>query len=525
VMDKIHLAFSGIPQQLELWAGRKNGEVFLNDIRLCKGVYFGQDVLIAIATDITRHKQAEDALRESEDKFRSLFENMAAGICIDEVIYDGGRAVDYRILDVNSAYEKILGISRSQAIGALESQLYGTAKAPYLDIYSKIAETGEPATFEAYFEPAQKYLQITASCPARGRFSTAFIDITDRKRVEDAIRQSEEKFRSVLENMPDLVLVHRNGNIVYVNPAMIHTMGYTPDEVLNTSIFNYIAPGYSESVSASLRKRMIAGKLEPYEIEVFSKTGERRIVVVSATMIEFGGLPAILNVLTDITERKQAEEALMQANKKLNLLSSITRHDILNGVAVLKGYIELAGDEVQNPGIQEYFDHMDHAVKTIHHQIEFAREYQEIGVKEAKWQNVRDTVQKTGTVFKMENVTLTITCGNIEIFADPLLQKVFYNLFENSFRYAPPFTTITISCTETGGDLSVVFEDNGAGIPEDARKHLFEHGFGENTGLGLFLSREILAITGITIMENGEPGKGARFEMTVPKGKFRFSGT
>jgi signal transduction histidine kinase len=124
----------------------------------------------------------------------------------------------------------------------------------------------------------------------------------------------------------------------------------------------------------------------------------------------------------------------------------------------------------------------------------------------------------------MKDVTLTLQCRNIEVFADPLLERVFYNLFENSFRHAGSFTTITITCTIMQDGLSVIFEDDGAGISDEDRVSLFEKGYGKHTGLGLFLSREILAITGITITENGKQGVGARFEMTVPNGSFRISG-
>ncbi|WP_281034219.1 sensor histidine kinase [Methanoplanus limicola] len=216
--------------------------------------------------------------------------------------------------------------------------------------------------------------------------------------------------------------------------------------------------------------------------------------------------------------------ALHLVNSKLNLLSSITRHDILNGITVLLGYIELASEEPLNPEIKEYLKILNETTNTIQHQIEFTKEYQEIGVNAAVWQNVTNVVVKAGSAFKQDEVTLKTACNDVEIFADPLLLKVFYNLYDNAFRYAAPFTTITLSCYETEEGLYVVFSDDGAGIPADERKNLFKRGFGKHTGLGLFLSREILSITGITITENGEPGKGARFEMTVPKGAYRFTG-
>ena len=125
----------------------------------------------------------------------------------------------------------------------------------------------------------------------------------------------------------------------------------------------------------------------------------------------------------------------------------------------------------------------------------------------------------------MRDVRVVVDQRSPEIFADPLFEKVFYNLFDNALRYGGAgLQSIRVSSQESEGCLTIVCEDDGDGIPADEKEKIFERGFGKNTGLGLFLSREILAITGITIIENGVTGKGARFEITVPKGAYRFSG-
>ena len=118
---------------------------------------------------------------------------------------------------------------------------------------------------------------------------------------------------------------------------------------------------------------------------------------------------------------------------------------------------------------------------------------------------------------------IQVAVTGVEIFADPLLGKVFYNLMENSLRHGDHVTRMSFSTQEMENGLVLVYSDDGVGIPEEDKQNLFRKGFGKHTGLGLFLSREILSITGISITENGEPGKGVRFEITVPAGRFRAS--
>lgn len=173
---------------------RKDGEII--EILLSSTALDGGDLdrgVVFTALDITARKRIEAALRESEARYRAIFENMAAACCVDEVIYEHGQAVDYRILDVNPAYERITGIPRSRAAGALASELYGSIQAPLLDIFSRVAATGEPAAFETHFAPLQKDLYITVGSPGSGRFSTVFSDITERKQVEAAQRERERQ--------------------------------------------------------------------------------------------------------------------------------------------------------------------------------------------------------------------------------------------------------------------------------------------------------------------------------------------
>ncbi|MBN2734513.1 MAG: PAS domain S-box protein [Methanomicrobiaceae archaeon] len=347
------------------------------------------------------------------------------------------------------------------------------------------------------------------------------IMVNQRLNADDI--ESKEYFELFFHMIPDGILILRfdNGTIADINEGFTYLTGFSRDDTIGSSAFDINLWKTRGDLQVVLNEVQRKGFCENFEVLFLRKNGIEITCILSASIITLQDIPHIICVIRDITDRKRAEAALQQANKKLNLLSSITRHDILNAVTVLAGYLELSCDEPEGPKLQDYLHKMNESTNNIRHQIEFTREYQEIGVNTATWHDVRETVQKAGSEFEMKGVTLTIDCRDIEIFADPLLEKVFYNFFDNAFRYAPPFTTISVSCTETEEGLSLIFADDGRGIPEDFRKNLFNRGFGKNTGLGLFLSREILAITGISITENGEEGKGARFEMTVPKGSYR----
>jgi signal transduction histidine kinase len=231
-----------------------------------------------------------------------------------------------------------------------------------------------------------------------------------------------------------------------------------------------------------------------------------------------------LVMFRDETEKLKARQAIEMTNRKLNLLSSITRHDMQNKLTTLGGYIELAKAEKDEAALHSYLSSMEKTTRVFQQELEFTRDYQDLGVQAPSWQGVAAMIREKESHLPTQDVRIerAIQPGTLEIYADPLLGKVFYNLIDNALRYGGErMTEIHITSREERDALVLVFEDNGIGIPAKDKERLFTKGFGRNTGLGLFLSREILAITGITITENGEPGKGARFEITVPRGTYR----
>lgn len=224
------------------------------------------------------------------------------------------------------------------------------------------------------------------------------------------------------------------------------------------------------------------------------------------------------------SERRRVEAALADANKKLQLMTNITRHDLLNQLTALREYIEL-GQIISEKDSQKAWSHITSACKVLEqiiNTVRFTGEYQKIGIKSPVWQGIRMIVENSAKNTPMNHVVLENNLPEAaEIYADPLIEKVFINLIQNAVKYGGKITTISFSLTDEDGTTRILCRDDGIGIPIDEKEKIFTYEYGINTGLGLFLSREILAITGIDIRETGEPGKGACFEIICPSGSIR----
>ncbi|EHQ36215.1 PAS domain S-box protein [Methanoplanus limicola] len=479
---------------------------------------------------------AEDKLRKSEEQYRAIYDNSTIAI---ELFDSAGR-----LIHVNPACLEIFGVSDIEDIKGFP--LFEDPNVT--DEHKEKLLRGETVRYEVEFDfdtvislnlyPTIKSgsawldVLITPLKTDDGTVTGYLVhvqDITDKKVVEDTIKKSEEKYRSLAENSPVGILTcDREGTITYVNQRVAEILGSPGIEktaeinLLHTK--NLIVSGFADILRDVIDTGKPVLKTEMKYISVWGREVYLRIHIIP---LQTGrNTRGAMIIIDDITERKRTEKALLISNKKLQLLSGITRHDILNHVMVIGGYLDLAGNKEMGEKLKGYCNNIRIANDAIKRQIEFTREYDELGAKEPDWYSPCPSADKNGR----GPVNITCECEDIEIFADPMIEKVFYNLYDNTIRHSRGADEIRISCGPKGGktgetghpDCLIIFEDNGCGVLDEMKERIFERGVGENTGLGLFLIREILAITGITIRENGVHGKGARFEMTVPAGAWRI---
>ena len=357
--------------------------------------------------------------------------------------------------------------------------------------------------------------------------------------AQAALQDYELRFRTMAEHVTlGMFQLSRGpeGRILSTNPVLPRLLGYDRPEDLvgkRTRDLVVLAADFDNLVAEILTEGSITGR----EISLKRRDGSALWVAIQAWKIPTpeGGEPLIEGFAEDVTEHRVFEQemhyheselnryalALAQANKKLNLLSSITRHDILNKLTGLKGFLELMKGEAADATMQEYLATQEEIIETLVVQIQFTKDYQDIGIETPRWFDVKETILIAAAALPLSSLTISVETNSLWIYADPLLEKVFYNLLENALRHGGNLTRITFRAEFSHNSARILCEDDGCGVAEEFKEAIFLRKHFRNTGFGLFLSREILGITGLSIRETGEPGHGARFEITVPKGYFR----
>jgi PAS domain S-box-containing protein len=508
-------ALSAIYCALVLGAGSPSTDVIVS--ALARGVVF---MVIGAVVSFLSGRMQQDA--GTCLRFVSMVESSNDAIV--------GKTLDGIITDWNSGAERLYGYSAREITGEPISLLTPTDRPDEVPRLIDRIRSGERI---GRYETDQitkdgRRIQVSLSLsPIEDvdgtiiGISTSAHDITERKLMQDEVLRAKNEWERTFDAVPDLIsIIDQEHRIIRVNRAMADRLGIFPGDAVGRTCYEIMHHSELPHRSCPHQLLMNDGKEHIQEIHEDTLNGDFQVTA-SPLLDASGKLTGCVHVLHDITEPKRAEKALQQALKKLNMLSSITRHDILNQLMVLGGYLVISKESVTDPEILGFMKKEEEAVTSIRRKIEFTRYYEDIGVNTPQWQEIATTIRSSAAQLPLEGISLEITFSGVEVFSDSLISKVFYNLMENSIRHGDHVTRIGFSFNEVDTGGVITYEDNGAGIPAGDKEHIFQRGFGKHTGLGLFLSREILAITGISILENGEAGKGVRFEILVPRDMYR----
>ncbi len=494
----------------------------------------GQGKIIGIIgniRDITERKKVEEEVRQTRHNYETFFNT------IDEFIFVLDEQA--RILHTNDAVIRRLGYPREQLLGRQVLMLYP----PELrdEAMRMIQELPAGARDSC---PLPLITQDGHLIPVESRMTKGEWDgrpaLFGVCKDLSELKISEEKFSAAFRSSAALMAISTQGKFIDVNEMFLKTLGFSRDEVVGKCISELDIFLLPEDRLHALHMLEERGEVRNLEVPVRAKDGSILYGLFSGDNIMIGDVPCMLTTMVDITEQKLLEKemefheqeivqfsrSLNMAINKLNLLSSITRHDINNQLTVILGYLDMLESRQRDPTLNSYSQTIATAANRISSMIQFTKTYESIGTTEPFWQDIRTLVTTAAKEAPLGQITLKNDLPpGAEVFADPLIIKVFYNLMDNAIRYGGKIKTIHLSVDGHDGDTVIVCEDDGDGVPLEEKEKIFERGYGKNTGLGLFLARDILNITGINISEAGSPGKGARFELSIPGDAYRVTGT
>jgi PAS domain S-box-containing protein len=471
---------------------------------------------VASIIDVTEIREANETLMRMEKRTRGILDSIHdAFFSLDE---------EFRVTYFNDAAEQVLHKKRKEVIGMPLFKVFHEAKGSVFEtMYRKAMLERETLHFETYFSvpPYENWYEVRVYPADRG-ISVYFQVTTERKRMEQALRESEKKYRVIVENAQEGIwVVDTEWRTEFVNDRMAGMLGLSPGDMVGRPVVDFMEGRSRQAVIARLeeRKQGFQG-INQYDLELLHRDGSRVFTTVRTSPLtdEGGKYLGVLGMVSDITDRKRFEVALKEANNKLNLLNSLTRHDLKNQLMVVKGHLVLAEKAELSDQVRTHLDKAIKASDNITRLLEFSKDYQGLGRDKPQWLNLTETCTLGLASFDTGRIQIELDLGEIEVFADKMLEKVFHNFASNSVKHGKRTTKLNVSHEYRNGTLAIIYEDDGVGLPQEIKQEIF----GESRGYhGLYLAKDVLEMTGMSISEVGEFGKGARFEILVPKGCHR----
>jgi PAS domain S-box-containing protein len=316
---------------------RANGTFYPVEVRLQLFQHETEQIFLAVIQDITERKQAQAQIDESEKRYRQLFNEMEEGLALHKIVLDEqDKPIDYIFLDVNPAFEKLTGLKKDILFGQKVTEVLPGTESYWIETYGKVAQERIAIKFENYAQNLAKWFSVSAFSPAPGQFATVFTDITEHKINENIILESEQKFRSLFENMAQgVVYQNMDGDITLANKAALDILGGTPEQILGKPLLHpqrHISHEngilFTEGELSGLinrnhgqdRKNIIMGFINPMK---------KTLVWISTNIVpQFHpgeDIPfQIVTTFEDITERKYNEEKLKQQLAELHRWNAVT---------------------------------------------------------------------------------------------------------------------------------------------------------------------------------------------------------
>jgi PAS domain S-box-containing protein len=513
-------------------------------------------------TDVTERRERERALGRLHEATGDL---MAAETAAEVLDVASGAAAEILDLPLNSVNrydadaDALVPVAWTEALGALfdgEPTSIPAGEGIAWNAY----ETGE-SVFHADVREAEDVLNedtpfrselhvplgahgvLTAASTSVGDFdatderlaqvlAAAVEAALDRVERERTLAEERNRYETLVEGSHDGILIQQDGDIVFANERCGELFGYDASELVGRPITAVIAPEDRELVRGRSRRRVDPAADPPpnqYEVRYRTEAGETRVGEISVASVQYGGEPAALVAVRDVTERKRSEERLENRTEELEVLNRVVRHDIRNDVSIMLGWAEMLDGHVDETG-EEYLEKILSSGAHIVELTDVARDYvetltggDELAVRPTPLRSLLltelDLRQESYPAADFE------TAGelpDVEVRANEMLQSVFRNLLNNAVQHSDtPDPTVTVTCDETAESVVVRVADDGPGVPDDRKEAVF--GKGERgldspgTGIGLYLVQRLVDQYGGAVhVEDNDP-RGSVFVVRLPR--------
>jgi PAS domain S-box-containing protein len=482
----------------------------------------GRQYGIGVVQDITERIQAVSALRASEERYRLLFENMQEGFALFEALLDEqGSLVDFRFLDVNRAYELQSRRKRADIIGRRASELVPGVDPELLRLHGKEILTGQPLTFEYHFALFDRYVRVHIFRPQPGQFATIFEDVSQARKTEIALRESElvrieanERFRSLFEQNHDAVFIlDFDGQHLAANQRAADMLGYPLEELLTLSVKDI--SGELEQ-SRDIITRLFAGEHIPlYERLFRKKDGSPLPVEINVELVrDKNGAPQhVQSVVRDISQRKQAEEAIKKLLAEKELLMREVHHRIKNNMSTISGLLSLQAFTLKDPAAVEALMDAESRVRsmmTIYDRLYRSGNYLALDAAAFLSSLLNDIAQTWSTPAGGVALTQEVEDLPIETGISFPLGIILNECITNAYKYAFPAGrsgTICVSLHQVGDCLEAVVADDGVGLSAEID---LEDTLSFGLKLVTMMARQLNAR--LTIDRSG----GTRFTFSIP---------
>ncbi len=514
--------------------------------------------IVAIFEDLTENKMAEEKLQKSEAKYKDLFVKMMNAFALYEMIFDEkGEPFDYKFLEVNPAWEKIVGIKAEIVINKTIREIIPNIEDSWIQVYGRVVKTGIPEEFEDYDKKTQKYYHIYAYRTEHGKFAVLFNDITERKQADEALLKAKEKaeeneikFKAVFYTSPDAININKmDGEYVEINLGFTRLTGYTKDDVIgkrSSEINIWTIPEDREKLIDTLQE---FGIIENLESVFKSKDGGLTTALMSAKIITLKNEPHIISVTRAISELKKFEQELIEAKRKAEesdrlksaFLANMS-HEIRTPMNGILGFTSL----LKEPGFsgkeqKKFIDIIEKSgermLSTINDIINISKiESGQVDLIISDF-NLNNQLDELFEFFlpeaKKKNIQLSITNKVPDQQANfrsdkEKLNSILTNYIKNAIKYTPRGSIkIGYSINKNVGqnELEFYVKDTGIGISKERQKTVFsrfvqadieDRQSYEGSGLGLAISKAYVEILGGKTWVESEEGVGSQFYFTIP---------